>query len=329
MFLYFGLRLASSFSSCSPLCGMASFEVGDRVFLRINLHPAEDKDPELRRGDSGEVIDVRAADDTVKVKFSPRLFVRCKPEWLERSPGTICLGIKAMLAEGIHLNQYGMMVTDVRVPKEQDECFRRMQRNMMRLQQSDLGFSFYDGVDASCARYYFGNGLGWSREELDEEIGVILCEGIWLSNRQRWPDVADFHASIAAALMSQWGNATCVLVLRSKDAQQLRRKMPNARRISFHYESDNQFNLHYTPLCMDSADPPNPVAGEHWCDIVIHPIRVDRRLVDSTGSVFIPELVLKAMFSRRCTLQLCAYTMESAINIMEYINAVKKLHGVR
>ena len=129
-----------------------------------------------------------------------------------------------MLDEGTRFNQYGMMVTDVRVPKEQDECFRRMQRNMMRLRQSDLGFSFYDEVDASCARYYFGNGLGWSREELDEEIDVILCEEIWPSNRRRWPDVADFHASIASALMSQWGNATCVLVLRSKDAQQLRRK---------------------------------------------------------------------------------------------------------
>ena len=96
---------------------MASFEVGDRVFLRINLHPAEDKDPELRRGDSGEVIDVRAADDTIKVKFLPTISVRCKPERLERSPGAICLGIKAMLVEGTHLNQYGMMVTDVRVPK--------------------------------------------------------------------------------------------------------------------------------------------------------------------------------------------------------------------
>ena len=99
------------------------------------------------------------------------------------------------------------------------------------------------------------------------------------------------------------------------------------RRISYH--GIGAFNMHYMPLCMDFADPPNAVIGEQWSAIVIHPIHVDRRLVPPTGIVFIPELVLKAMFSSKCTLQLCAYTGESTMSIMEYLNNIKQLHGVK
>ena len=81
---------------------------------------------------------------------------------------------------------------------------------------------------------------------------------------------------------------------------------------------------------MDHKDPPNPVrGGQQWWAIVIHPISFDRRLVACTGNVFIPELILKAMFSSKCTLQLCTYTGESAMSIMEYLNNIKQLHGVQ
>ena len=79
---------------------------------------------------------------------------------------------------------------------------------------------------------------------------------------------------------------------------------------------------------MDMADPPNPVSGQQWEAIVIHPRSDGSRLVDRTGNVFIPELVLKAMFSGRYTLHLRAYTGESAMGIMDYIDNMKQLHGV-
>ena len=103
--------------------------------------------------------------------------------------------------------------------------------------------------------------------------------------------------------------------------------MGNVRRISFH--DGSKFDIHYTPLCMDHSDPPKPVEGTQWTAIVIHPKRFDSLLVARTGKVFIPELVLKAMFSSKCTLQLCSYTGESAMSIMEYLHAIKQLHGVK
>ena len=129
------------------------------------------------------------------------------------------------------------------------------------------------------------------------------------------------------ALLSQWGDAICVMVMRSQHAHRMQRSLGYSRRISYHYGS--QFTLHYTPLNMDRADPPNLISGERWCAIVIHPISFDRRLVGCNGNVFIPELVLKAMFSGKCTLQLCAYTGESAMGVMEYLKNMKELHGVR
>ena len=181
-------------------------------------------------------------------------------------------------------------------------------------------------MDASCSRWKLTNCYGWSHDELNKRIGLILCEEIWPWDRRRWPIVADFHKSIAQALMTQWGNATCVMVLRSSDAQRLQRSLGYVQRISYHWGS--KFNVHYTPLCMDHKDPPNPIRGRQWCAIVIHPISFDRRLVACTGNVFIPELILKAMFSSKCTLQLCAYTGESAVSIMQYLNRIEQLHGV-
>ena len=127
--------------------------------------------------------------------------------------------------------------------------------------------------------------------------------------------------------MIQWGNATCVMVLRSSDAQREQRSLGYVQRISYHWGS--KFNVHYTPLCMDHKDPPNPIRGRQWCAIVIHPIKFDRRLVACTGNVFIPELILKAMFSSKCTLQLCTYPGQSAMSIMEYLNNIKQLHSVK
>ena len=247
---------------------------------------------------------------------------------LECSPGTICVGINAMVTCSGPNAFYarGMMVSDLCFPTEISECFGRMQKNMEFLHQSGLGFSFFDGMDASCARWKLTNYYGLSNDKLDERIGLVLCEEIWPWDRRQWPIVADFHTSIARSLMCQWGNATCVMVLRSSDAQQLQRSLGTVRRISYHYGS--KFNIHYMPLCMDGADPPKPITGQEWCAIVIHPKRFDRRLAACTGNVFIPELVLKAMFSRRCTLQLCAYIGESAMSVMRFLKNIKQLHNV-
>ena len=160
-----------------------------------------------------------------------------------------------------------------------------------------------------------------------KRIGLILCEEIWPWDRWNRPNVKDFHESIARALMSQWSNATCVMVLRGWNVRQLQKSLGNVKRISYHHGS--KFEIHYTPLCKTRSDPPIPVKATQWAAIVIHPEMCDARLVSCTGKVFIPELVLKAMFSSKRTLQLCSYTGESAGSIMEYLKAIKKLHGVK
>ena len=310
-----------------------ALRVHEVVLLRLTLHSAEEGRSALQRADVGEVCEVRDTDGTVKVRFGkPDVFVRCKPDWLERYPGTICKGINAVMMSGDGERPHsfyhnGMMVSDLCFPTEKHACFSRLKRNRSCLLQSGLGFSFYDSMDASSSRWLLCNFYKWKPHQVDERIGLVLCEEIWPWNRAQWPKVADFHQSIASALMSQWTNATCVMVLRSFNAEQLQRALPHVKRISYHYGS--KLNLHYVPLCMNHADPPAPVVGQQWCAVVIHPAKLDRRLVAADGDVYIPELVLKAMFSNKCTLQLCAYTGESALGIMKYLQDMKELHGVR
>ena len=164
----------------------------------------------------------------------------------------------------------------------------------------------------------------WSSAELDKTVGLILCEEIWPHDRLRWRIISEYHASVARALMSQWGNATTIMVLRSSNAKALSVELGHVKRITYHY--GDAFKLHYQPLIMNGLDPPSPVVGCEWCAVVIHPTR--DRLITSTGRLFIPELVFKAMLSKKSTLQLCAYTCESTIQCMQYLKDILELHGV-
>ena len=271
-----------------------ALEVRQVVLLRLNLHSAEEGRSGLHRGDVGEVCEVRDLDGTVKVRFRKTdVFVRCKPDWLERYPGTICLGINAILRGPLPFYHRGMMVSDLCFPTEKHACFSRLKCNRSCLLQSGLGFSFYDGMDATSSRWLLTNFYKWTPQQVDDQIGLVLCEEIWPWNRRKWPVVAEFHASIARTLMSQWSNATCVMVLRSSNAEKMQRELKAVKRISYHYGS--KFNLHYEPLCMDHAHPPTPVFGQKWCAVVIHPAIFDRRLVASDSDVCIPK-----WFSRQC-----------------------------
>ena len=64
------------------------FRSGDTVFLRLNLQPSDGPGPDLLRGTSGEVTEVRSSDDTVKVRFGS-ILVRCRTDWLESVPEQI------------------------------------------------------------------------------------------------------------------------------------------------------------------------------------------------------------------------------------------------
>ena len=64
------------------------FRSGDTVFLRLNLQPSDGPGPDLLRGTSGEVTEVRSSDDTVLVRFGP-IRVRCRTDWLESAPEQI------------------------------------------------------------------------------------------------------------------------------------------------------------------------------------------------------------------------------------------------
>ena len=79
---------------------------------------------------------------------------------------------------------------------------------------------------------------------------------------------------------------------------------------------------------MSGADPPDPVLGEAWGAIVIHPMRHALRLIQETEALYIPEVVLKAMLTGRTPLQLCAYTCESTVECMRYLQDIKQSYGV-
>jgi hypothetical protein len=126
--------------------------------------------------------------------------------------------------------------------------------------------------------------------------------------------------------MGAWINATSVMVLRSSEGRKMQVALGNVRRISYHYGTS--FKLHYTPLQMDGAEIAHAIQGADWCVVVIAPRNVKASLVAVDSQVFIPELVLQAMFRGRATLQTCAYACESAVNIKEYLEDMKQLHGI-
>ena len=128
----------------------ALFQKDDVCYLRRHLHPkAQQVGSEIiPRGTQGTVYQVRGTDNTVKVYFSNfDAYVRCKPEWLESSPGMVCKGINTILANSMHLfYETGMMVSDLRFPIADKQCFARFCEHRELLLASGLGFSFYDGV---------------------------------------------------------------------------------------------------------------------------------------------------------------------------------------
>ena len=303
---------------------LVMFEANDVCFLRINLEPGEAGDPVISRGAQGRVVQAGCSDFTVKVYFPVAdKFVRCKPQWLEAWPGEVVQGICRMWATQPNpMYSTGMMVSDLRFPVESDPCYERFCENRRSLMRSGLGFSFYDRVDATNARWTLEHAYRHGPAVL-ERIGVILCEEIWPLDRRQWPRACDFHACVVRSLMGQWTAATCVVVLRDFDARRLARELGDVKRITYHY--DESFLLHYTPLTMGRQEPACSVDGVAWCAVVVHP-KVGPRLLGPGQRVFIPELVLKGMFAEQCTLQLCAYTCESSLACMEYLLDIKRLH---
>ena len=316
-----------SFVSC---VANGCFKKDDVCFLRRELHPQEvSSETIIPRGARGTVFEVRASDHTVKVHFPDiKLYVRCQPDWLESSPGTICIGINAMVTcRKYPFYSTGMMVSDISFPTADKLCYPRFCQHQRILLSSGLGFSFYDGMDATNTRWQLTNTLGPSSEVLDGTVGLILCEEIWPKDRKRWGPIENFHAAVARSLMEQWENATIVMALRSWNAKLLERKMGPIARLSYFHGPD-AFRMHYVPLQMGGEEPPIPVRGATWSAVVIHPTSRSDRLITSAGRLYIPEMVLKAMFSKKSTLQLCAYTCESTLSCMRYLEFIKKLHGV-
>ena len=300
------------------------FKVNDECFLRINLSPGSAGDPRILRGAQGNVHEVGAPDFSVKVYFhEAERYVRCQPHWLEAWPGEIVRGVCRIWATQRHpMYDVGMLVTDLKFPKEADPCYPRFCTHRRRLMRSGLGFSFYDGVDATNARWALERVYHRGASALSH-IGLILREEIWPRDRRQWRQVSEFHAAVARSLMGQWSSATCVMVLRDTDARNLSRELGHVKRISYHY--NESFQLHYVPLILDLQEPARGVKGVAWCAAVIRP-KFGEGLVGANDRVTVPGLVLKAMCAGQATLQLCAYTCESTLAIMQYLLEVKRLH---
>ena len=192
-----------------------------------------------------------------------------------------------------------MLVTDLTTPTEDQPCFQRFRQHRDTLLGN--GFSFCNGVEATLARERL--------KDYCKDVGLVLCEEIWPWDRRRYPIVAQFHVGIAHALL-QWPKVTSVMVLRQTNADAMRRVLGPIRRISYFTEG---FKLHYTPLCMDGADPPTPVRGQVWTAIVIQPVDSRDRFVASgfnTNGYYeplsIPHLFLRAMLRKKGR---CSYVL--------------------
>lgn len=315
----------------SSMTTVFTFARHDVCFLRLPLYPAivpENGLPVLARGTKGIVREYRSSDNTVKVLFDGMgdIRVRCNPKWLEKPPGEISRGLNAREIEDKHwpFYRWGMLVTDLTFPTEDQPCFQRFRQHRDTLLGN--GFSFCNGVEATLARDRL--------KDYCKDVGLVLCEEIWPWKRRRYPIVAQFHAGIAHALL-QWPKVTSVMVLRQTNADAMQRVLGPINRISYFTGAD-MFKLHYTPLNMDGADPPTPVRGQVWTAIVIQPVDSRDRFVASgfnTNRYYeplsIPHLVLRAMLRKKRTLQLCAYTLESAMAIQEYLEQIKKMYKLK
>ena len=281
----------------SSMTTVFTFARDDVCFLRLPLYPAivpENGLPVLARGTKGIAREYCSSDNTVKVLFEGMgdIRVRCDPQRLEKSPGEISRGLNAREIEDKHwpLYRWGMLVADLTFPTEDKPCFQRFRQHRDTLLGN--GFSFCNGVEATLARSRL--------KDYCKEVGLVLCEEIWPWDRRRNPDVAEFHAGIVRALL-QWPKVTSVMVLRRANAEALQRVLGTIKRISYFVGAD-MFKLHYTPLCMDGADPPTTVRGQVWTAIVIQPILREDSFVASTADsepLSIPLLVLRAMLRKK------------------------------
>ena len=123
----------------SSMTTVFTFARHDVCFLRLPLYPAivpENGLPVLARGTKGIVREYRSSDNTVKVLFDGMgdIRVRCNPKWLEKPPGEISRGLNAREIEDKHwpLYRWGMLVTDLHVPTEDQHCFQRFQNIVIR-----------------------------------------------------------------------------------------------------------------------------------------------------------------------------------------------------
>ncbi len=299
--------------------------VGDQVFLRRPLHPLEVGQPFFPRCSRGHVVGI-IAEGVPRVQFTflthaGRVKVTCDPQLLEAAPGTMTLAIG--MARPMDWYKAGIWLSDLSFPTPTSPAGRRFAANTHRCMAGVQGTTVYPMIDALQSKQCFYRLHSYDNAFL-EEIGLVLCMAPhpwWTQTRCR--STTDFHQGTCMALMAAW-RCRCIVLLRSDGGELVYERMRLIRRVRL--MPTEQVHMHCAPLQMDhSADALIPVIANHrWGAIVIEPAAGSEAL----ERLHIPTEILKAMPRQKATLDLVAFTGESAVASLDWIREQRELHGV-
>ena len=301
-------------------------QVGDEVFLRRPLHPLQGGQLFLPRCSRGYVVGIVAeGSPRVQVTFltpAGRVKVTCYPQWLEAGPGTMTRAMEGM-ARPYDWYRVGMMISDLRFPEPTSPAGVRFVANRARCMAGMQGTSFYPRIDALRSKLSFDELYGKSSAYL-EKIGLVLCMAPhpWW-NQTRFRTTADFHQAICLELMTTW-DCRCIVLLRTEEAERVYERMRRFRRVRI--MPTRQVHMHYIPLMMyhnnGAMIPVNADRG--WAAIVIEPALGSEAL----QRLHIPTEILQTMLRQKVTLELAAFTCESAVASLDWVREQRELHAV-
>lgn len=246
----------------------------------------------------------------------------CDPSWLEPSPGTFSIGLQRILGRRRKFYGLGPLVSDAQFPIPTELAHRRLLENKRTLMESNFGFSFYDGIDATALLQSFHDTYGsFSQYVTFEKLGLIIAEHIW---PRQVGDRITFLVKVVNSFLSQFSSVPKIIVMRDSDWEWVERALPaGIRRLEVVHGSD--FQPHYEPLRHNWEQLERDVIRSPEVAIIIHPIGA--RLKYSTP-LHIPHLVLSAMFESKRTLWCAAGTLESQVSALEWFLLQLRRHNI-
>jgi hypothetical protein len=221
-----------------------------------------------------------------------------------------------------------MFVTDLQWPGATEECYPRFlehRRTLLRGDNRFLGMSLFDGIDVTNISGGFAAYGNMAVEKL-KRVGLVLVEQPRSS--KGW---LEFEQQIIGCLLSQWESATCVLMIRTYEANRLKHSLQSyGRNLPHRLQFIDNITRHYEP-CRNGPnyrgfEPSFVGTDSSWTYVIVHP--GSNRIPWSEWSI--PHMVWENLWlnpTRPITLQCAGFTLESTMEIASHLKRMLRRYN--